>query len=128
MFRRCIFRTCHAHGAGICVFLCVPVVDVFRNIGKQFSANVVGCAVEDDKIHGHLMIRKKCGNGIDGDTQCLVFRITVNAGGDQRKRYRFAMMFPCKEKGFFITGNKQFPLAVIPAVPDGADRVDDVFA
>lgn len=67
------------------MFFHIPVIYVHCDIIKQLSANLICLSVKDNDIDHYLVFQQKFADGIDCNLQILVFGITVNTGGNQRK-------------------------------------------
>ena len=106
----------------------IPFIDIGGNIGKQRAANLISLPVKDHKIDHHVVFKQKIADGIHRSLERLILGIAVNAGGNERKRQRFAAVFLCQRKRRPVAGNQQFLLSALPAMPARPHRVNDVFA
>ena len=58
----------------------IVVINVLSNIGEQLLADLICLLIKDDNIDGHVVLKKELTDRINGNSQRLVFRITVDAG------------------------------------------------
>jgi len=118
----------HPLPAGIGVGIHIVVVDVGGDIREQLVADLVRRTVENDDVHRHVVFSQKFADGVHRHPERLILGIAKNAGGDQRKCHRLTAVLLRQRKAGAIAGGELFPLAVLTAVPHGANGVDDVAA
>ena len=106
----------------------IVVVDVLGNVGEQLAADLVGFAVENDEVDRHVVVQQKLADGVHRYAERLILGVAEDAGGDQRKGHRLAVMLFSQHKARSVAGDKLLPLAVAAAVPHGADGVDHILA
>jgi hypothetical protein len=106
----------------------IVVVDVGSDVREQLVADLVRRAAENDEIHRHVVFSQKFADAVHRHPERLILGIAENAGGDQRKCHRLAAMLLRQRKARPVAGGELFPLAVLTAVPHGADGVDHIFA
>ena len=118
----------HPLPAGIGVGIHIVVVDVGGDIREQLVADLVRRAVENDDVHRHVVFSQKIADGVHRHPERPILGVAENAGGDQRKCHRLTAVLLRQRKARPVAGGELLPLAVLTAVPHGADGVDDVAA
>ncbi len=73
------------------------------------------------------MFTQKFMDGIKGDLKRLILRVAVNTGGNEWKRNGSAMMAHCEGQRIEVAITQQPGFVRAAAVPDGTNRMDDVF-
>ena len=110
------------------MFLHIPVIYVRRDIRNQFSADLICPLIKNNDVDHHLIFQQECTDGIDCNLQSLVFRIAVNAGGNQRKGHRLTAIFFCQVQRCPITGFQKFLFPMLAIPPTRTDCMDHIFA
>src|SRR5690606_1073084 len=80
---------------------------------------------DEDDLFRKLVLHHMRAAGGDGDIRCFLHRITENAGGDGGEGDGFHLVFCRDGEGVPVTACEQICLALRPAMPDGADSVND---
>ena len=102
-------------------------------VNERFDVPIVPHAqtkrlfVKDRQDHLHVVLFKKRADGFGRDLQRFLLRIAIGTGRNQRKRDAFTMIPPRKLQRIAICHAQQPHFIAVAAVPDGADRVDDIF-
>ena len=127
--RSTAFRSCQGYSGSVPYCWCIHVNNSCRvTPSLLLPANLSCLSVKNNDVDHHLIFHQERTDGIDCNLQSLVFRIAVNAGGNQRKGHRLTAIFFCQVQRCPITGFQKllFPMLAIP--PTWTDCMDHIFA
>ena len=118
----------HPLQAAVGMLVRIAVVDVLGDVREELAADLIGLSVKDDEVDGHVAFHQKRADRVDGDSERLILRKTIDAGGDQRKGDRLAVVFPGQEERRPIAGGEHFRLPLAAAPPYGPHGMDHILA
>ena len=106
----------------------IVIVYVLGNVRIELSADLICLPVEDDDVDGHVILKQKLADCINGNSQCLILRITVDAGRNKGESNRLAPVLLCQSKGGTIAGDELFTLTMLTVPPSGTYGMDHILA
>ena len=97
----------------------IAVVYVLGNIRIELTADLICLLIEDDNIDGHVVLKQELADRINGNSECLVFRIAIDTGRDERKCNCLTFVFPCQSKRSLIAGDEFISFTMLAVPPAG---------